>query len=668
MRLCKLRLYWLFLTACQIMACDMHRGNPVSSDVTESSIHYVESVGWRNYGGSLRGDRFGAGINITADNVNALERAWVFQTGDATKDGHFFGNVSSFKATPIFFDGVLYFSTGFNRVFALDAISGRELWRYDPEVDFGIEYSEMFTSRGVSLWVDSEQTVQTPCKARIFLGTLDARLLSIDASNGQLCADFGRNGEVDLTQGIKRVRRGEYSVTSPPTVIGDLVVVGSSIGDNGRSNLEEGAVRAYDVRTGDLRWRFDPIPRSADAPGGATWTAKARRITGGANVWSVMAADTERDLIYLPTTSPSPDFYGGERIGDNSYANSIVALRASTGAFVWAYQLVRHDLWDYDLASQPLLIDLEIDGSTRPALALASKMGFVFVLDRETGESLHPVEERSVPASKVPGESAATTQRFPSIRLHPVAPSDLRLWRRDNEHVAACNAMLEGVAYEGIFTPPSLHGTLLYPGNPGGMNWGSMAASPENGIGLAAVNRWPTVVKLIPRNEFDRAEQEGVLHGVEAEFTSQTGTPYGMARFELYDRQNGLPCFEGPWATLIAVDLATAETLWEVPVGQPETVQAEPAAKNWGYYVRGGPMVTEGGVAFLATPYDYRLSAYNLKTGDLLWSDLLPAQPGATPMSYQAKGGHYVLVAAGGALREGDGRGDYLIAYRLDDE
>lgn len=662
------RVCLLILCACQIVACNRQNEIAATRDLNIAGIDYIEQAGWRNYGSSLRGDRFAADVNITPGNVNKLEQAWVFQTGDATSGDDYFGNASSFKATPIVYNNTLYFSTGFNRVFAIDAVTGIELWRYDPQVNFDIEYSEMFTSRGVSLWVASGQSQLITCTARIFLGTLDARLIAMDAITGQVCQDFANNGEVDLTLGIKRVRRGEYSITSPPTVIGDLVVVGSSIGDNGRADLEEGLVRAYDVRTGELRWRFDPIPRQAKAPGGKTWTAKARRTTGGANVWSVMAADTQRDLIYLPTTSPSPDFYGGERIGDNSYANSIVALRASTGAFVWGYQLVRHDLWDYDLASQPLLIDLKIDSSTRPALAVASKMGFVFVLDRETGEPLHPVEERKVPASAVPGEVAAGTQRFPAIRLHPTASSELRLWHRDDEHVAACNAMLEGMVYEGIFTPPSLQGTLLYPGNTGGMNWGSMAASQQSGIGLAVVNRWPTVVKLIPRSEFSIAKRLGVLQGVEAEFTAQNGTPYGMARFEVYNRQNGLPCLEGPWSTLVAVDLATAETLWEVPVGQPESLKADPEAKLWGYFARSGPMVTAGGVAFLATPYDYRLSAFDLYSGKPLWSDLLPAQPGATPMSYHAKGADYVVVAAGGKLSRGDGRGDYLIAYRLQND
>ena len=283
----------------------------------------------------------------------------------------------------------------------------------------------------------------------MFLGTLDARLIAIDADTGERCAEFGDRGDVSLSKGIPRYRKYDYSVTSPPTVVGDLVIVGSAIGDNGAAHLEPGVVRAYDVHHGSLVWSWDPIPRASDHPGADSWATVRRNRTGGANVWSVMSADVTRDLVFLPTTSPSPDFFGGKRLGDNAFANSVVALRASTGEFMWGYQTVRHDLWDYDLASQPLLFDhVSPEGTVRPAVAQATKTGFVFVLDRETGKSLHPVEEeRAVPQSDVPGEESAATQPFTKLRLHDQDDQSFHLWDFTDEHRAACEQLTANVRY-----------------------------------------------------------------------------------------------------------------------------------------------------------------------------------------------------------------------------
>jgi len=358
--------------------------------------------GWPHYGGSLAGDRYAAPSAITPESVERLTRAWVYRTGDP----------SSFKATPILVGGKLIASTGANRVFALDPATGREIWTFDPEVRSPGSFSEAFTSRGVAAWQDTAATGGL-CRTRIFLGTLDARLFALDGDTGLACADFGDDGVVDLSAGIPRYHKRDYSVTSPTTVVGDLVIVGSAVGDNGAVELAPGVVRAYDVRDGSLVWAWDPVPRSDDHPGADSWANVQDNRTGGANVWSVMSADPDRDLVFLPTTSPSPDFYGGKRLGDNAFANSVVALRASTGEFVWGYQTVRHDLWDYDLASQPLLFEhAAADGTKRPAVAQATKTGFVFVLDRATGKPLHPVEERAVPRSDVPGEEAARIQPF----------------------------------------------------------------------------------------------------------------------------------------------------------------------------------------------------------------------------------------------------------------
>ncbi|MDE0693801.1 MAG: pyrroloquinoline quinone-dependent dehydrogenase [Gammaproteobacteria bacterium] len=618
--------------------------------------------GWAHYGASLAGDRYHAPSEITVESVRGLVSAWTYRTGDTADGRDFDGNPSRFVATPILVGNRLVVSTPFNRVVALDPATGSELWTFDPGVDFSRPYSEMFTSRGVAAW--RGPAGDGPCRERVFLGTLDARLIALDADTGLPCADFGKRGSVDLSSGIRLYYKWDYSLTSPTTVVGDLVVVGSSIGDNGRAELQPGVVRAYDVRTGAQVWAFDPIPRSPDHPGIATWAKGERTRTGAANVWSVISADAERDMVFLPTTSPSPDFYGGERLGDNAFANSVVALRASTGEFLWGHQTVRHDLWDLDIASQPLLFShTDAAGNSRPAVAQATKMGFVFVLDRETGESLHPVEERAVPASDIPGERAAPTQPFAKLRLIATDARPLPRWSVSDEHRAGCDALLAGVRYEGIFTPPSIEGSLLFPGNDGGANWGSMAYDPGARIGYVAVNRIPTIVKLIPRKEFRAARRGRTLNGNPAEFAEQGGTPYGMARTELLF--DDFPCLEGPWSTLAALDLDRGEVLWDRPVGEIGWRDLGPVAGNWGHFIRGGPMVTEGGVVFLATPYDHTLRAHDGATGEVLWSTVLPAGAHATPMGYRHAGTDYVVVTAGGRLTGGGRRGDHVLAFRL---
>ena len=341
---------------------------------------------WSHYGGSLLGDRYAPNSSINRDTIGTLVEAWRYRSGDSTDGTGYHGRTSNFKATPIVVHDKLVFSTGFNRVMAIDPAAGREIWRFDPEVDFSLSYSEMFTSRGVTASVTSRTDDRDLCDNRVFLGTIDARLIALDADTGTPCVEFGQKGTVDLSRGIRNYRKEHYSVTSPPTVVRNVIVVGLAVGDNHGVEVEPGVVRAFDVLTGELVWSWDPIPRNADDPGAESWGKESRKKTGGGNVWSTMAADSARDMVFLPTTSPAPDFYGGERIGDNEYTNSVVALKASTGEFLWGYQVLRHDLWDYDLAAQPLLFDhKDKNGKVRPALAQATKMGFVFVLDRLTG-------------------------------------------------------------------------------------------------------------------------------------------------------------------------------------------------------------------------------------------------------------------------------------------
>jgi quinoprotein glucose dehydrogenase len=560
---------------------------------------------------------------------------------------------SKFEATPILADGRLYLSTPWNRIIALDPVSGEEIWRHDPHIETDLSRAEGFISRGVSYWEDS-RSPDSPCGRRIFMGTVDAELLSLDAATGTPCRDFGRDGAVALDVGVGEVQAGQYGVTSPPAIVGDVVVVGSSVGDNRRVDLERGTVRGYDARTGELIWDFDPIPRDASHSAWDAWTADGAAKTGAANTWAPIAADVANDMVFVPTGSAAPDFYGGERPGSNLYANSVVALKASTGEVIWHFQVVHHDLWDYDVASQPSLIDVPKDGSTIAAVAVATKMGFVYLLDRTTGEPIYPVEERPVPESDVPGEVTSPTQPFPTFiePLHPLTFTEADVWGATPEALDQCMAQFRNFRSDGIFTPPSVQGTLMYPGNGGGINWGGTGWDPERDLLVVNMQRTPFWVRLMPR-------PEGETWG------SQLGTPYSMIRAPFLT-PDGVPCYRPPWGTLAAVDLRSGRIAWEIPFGYPPgSVGLGENLEDLGSPNIGGPVVTAGGIFFIAATMDSHFRAYDTETGAELWAAELPAGGQATPMTYELDGKQYVVIAAGGHPNYGGHFGDYVVAYAL---
>jgi quinoprotein glucose dehydrogenase len=560
-------------------------------------------------------------------------------------------------------DGMLYLSTPFNRVIALDPQTGTERWTFDPKLDLSIPYAEGFTSRGVSTWIDRTRGANASCRRRIFVATNDGRLIGLDGVTGKTCAGFGKDGQIELTRGVGSFRPGEYHFTSPPAIVGDLVVVGSTIDDALRADAPSGIVRAFDARTGKLRWSWNPIPHEQTDSAWKTWKGGSASRTGAANVWSVMSVDARRNLVFLPTSCPSPDFYGGERRGDNLYSNSVVALHASTGKLAWYFQVVHHDVWDYDVPAQPVLVSVRRGRREIPAVVVATKMGPIVVLNRETGKPLFPVEERRVPQGGAPGEELSPTQPFPVLPA-PLGPETLTaddVWGITEADRKWCQERIKSLRSDGIFTPPSLQGSVIYPGNIGGVAWGGASVDPKRSILIANTNRFPFIITLIPR---DRYAAEKQAHP-NADMTPQTGTPYAMRRDILRTRA-GVLCNPPPWGTLAAVDLLSGRVRWQVPLGTIPRLAEVPGSIAWGSPNLGGSIVTAGGLVFIAAAMDQYLRAFDIETGQELWKGALPAGGQATPMTYRGSDGkQYVVIAAGGHGRLGTTLGDYVIAFAL---
>jgi quinoprotein glucose dehydrogenase len=607
----------------------------------------LRDSGWPSYGHDAGGTRYSPASQITRDNVAQLKMAWTYRTGALDHIEDDLKEHAAFEATPILVDGRLYLSTPLDHVIALEPDTGKKVWEYDPKLDASHGFSEV-TSRGVSAWKDSAAKAGQPCGLRIFIGTLDARLIALDGETGKPCADFGASGQVDLAKDVNLRDAGQYQVTSAPAIAKDLVITGSSIGDNRAVELERGIVRAFEVRSGKQRWSWDPIP----------WASKSSPRTGAGNAWSTLSVDVERDLVLIPTGSASPDYFGGLRRGDNKWANSVVALHASTGEFVWGFQVVHHDLWDYDVASQPTLFSWR-DGT--PAVAITTKMGRVFVLNRLTGAPLLPVEERPVPKSDIPGEDAWPTQPASTISMVPEKISPEDAWGKTPEEKQACADKIRGARSEGIFTPPSLKGSVQFPGSVGGVNWGSAAYEPERHLLVMDTNRLAFFVRLIPREKYDvdihASTSNDRAHG---EWGRQAGTPYAMFRTPLIGPSETLTlCNPPPWGTVAAVDLFTGKKAWDVPLG------SFVPGMNTGTVTLGGPIVTGGGVVFSAATMDNYIRAFDAESGKEIWKYELPAGGQATPMTYSLNGKQYLVIAAGGHGKLGTKQGDYVLAFTL---
>ncbi|HEY4956889.1 MAG TPA: pyrroloquinoline quinone-dependent dehydrogenase [Caldimonas sp.] len=605
-------------------------------------------IGWSHYGNDAGGRRFSDAALIRADNVAGLRAQWTYRTGDLASRPAALMRRIKFETTPILAGDKLVFCSTFNEVIALDPASGVEAWRYDPHVAIDTRPANRFNCRGVAQWRDPAVAADAPCALRILSATVDARLLALDARTGRACAGFGNDGQVRIDPGAL-TWPGEWQVTSAPVVVGDVVVVGSAIGDNQRAAAPSGQVRAFDARSGAPRWQWEPLETDP------------RVVAGAANTWAPMSVDEGRGLVFLPTSSPSPDFFGGARPGANRNAHSVVALHGADGSLAWAFQIVKHDVWDYDVPAQPTLTTLTIDGRPRDVVVQATKQGLVFVLDRESGAPVFPVEERAVPQGGAPGESLAPTQTFP-VDLPPLVPSTLRpedafgftFFDRD-----ACRERIAALRNDGLYTPPSVQGTMIFPFTGGGVNWGGVAID-RRGVVYVNTSRAAHAVRLIPRAEYGQAKADNAGK----EVSPQAGTPFGMRR-DLVVSPFGAPCNPPPWGTLAALDLNSRKLIWEVRLGTTEDRLPLGIALKTGMPNFGGPMATAGGVVFIGAATDRYLRAFDARNGDELWRGRLPAAGMATPMTYVWQGRQYVVVAAGGHGESGTATSDALVAFAL---
>ncbi|MDY0065674.1 MAG: membrane-bound PQQ-dependent dehydrogenase, glucose/quinate/shikimate family [Steroidobacteraceae bacterium] len=651
--------------AITLLALGWRQGRAVSASPAASAtaVQAAQRAGadWSVYGATDAGTRYSQAAEITPDNVHRLELAWRYRTGDLPEA--YPGNKAAymFEATPIKVGDTLYLCTPRDIVIALDADTGEERWRHDPEVDASGVH--MLVCRGVAY--HEARTEPSDCPRRILVATVDARMIALDAESGERCQSFGANGEISLRYDLGPVTPGFQYVTSPASIVGDAAIIGGFVLDGVSTDMPSGVVRAFDAITGRQLWAWDaarPAEMGPLAPGEIY-------PRGSPNAWSLFSADPEFGLVYIPTGNATPDYYGAHRPETfDRYSSSVVALEAATGKLRWSFQTVHHDLWDYDVGSQPVLVDLPIEGQTVPALLQPTKQGEIYLLDRRDGRPLADVEERPAPQGDAPGERYSPTQPF-SVGMPSFAPPPLReadMWGATLLDQLACRIEFRQRRYEGLYTPPSVTPTIQYPGNFGVMDWGSVAVDEARRIMVVNASYMPMLNRLLPRAEAEQMQAEGGGRWF-MNVTPQFGTPYAN-EFGPFLSPIGFPCKAPPWGKLAAVDLDSRTVLWERPLGTTRD-HAPFGISASGVFSLGGAAVTRGGVIFIAATIDNYLRAFDIATGEELWKGRLPAGGQASPMTYVSErtGKQYVVIAAGGHQFMGTTIGDHVVAFALPD-
>jgi quinoprotein glucose dehydrogenase len=598
---------------------------------------------WRYYGGDPGGTKYSTLDQVNKSNVGRLKAAWTYHIGDFS-DGKKYFTRSAFESTPLVVDGVMYVTSPFSRLAALDPETGKQYWAFDPHLDMDRNYN-LLINRGASFWTDGKDK-------RIFLGTLDGRLFSLNTTTGKPDSRFGKDGWLDMREGMAdKFPRGSYGLTSPVSVYKNLIIAGAQVSD-GEPHGPSGDVRAFDARTGKLVWRFHVIPHEGEF-GNDTWKADAWQDRGGGNPWSILSVDTDRGIVFLPLTSPSHDYYGGDRPGENLFGNTLVALDANTGKRLWHFQTVHHDMWDWDLPAQPILVTVQREGKDVPAVAQVTKTGFLFLFDRVTGKPLFDIEERPVPQSSVPGEHSWPTQPFP-VKPPPYARQTFsfdELTDVTPESRAQCQKLIEGAVTGPMFRPIGTEYTVIFPGTNGGANWGGGSYDPQSGLLFVNSMDVGALFRLIKRPE-----------GSELPYRN-SGRGTNSSRFwdsKLY------PCQKPPWGFLTAIDLNKGEFRWRVVLGVEDELVAKGVPPT-GTPNLGGSIVTAGGLIFIGATNDSRFRAFDKDTGKELWVTRLPASAHATPMTFLSKktGKQYIVIAAGGGNKYQDTYSDSLVAFSL---
>lgn len=645
---------------------------PTDAARTAAVFHDLHAAAdWPAYGGTTAAQRYSSLTQVDRDNVGGLEQAWVYRTGDLPDDRW------GAETTPLKIGDSLYLCSARNILIALDARSGEERWRYDPEIaDESIPYTA--ACRGVVHFAvpgaiaDSTDRV---CASRIIEGTLDGRLIAVDAGTGGLCADFGDGGQVDITRGMGRTLPGMVSITSPPAIVRDVLVTGHQVLDGQYRDAPSGVIQAFDAITGELRWAWDMArPDRAGRPAeGETYTR------GTPNMWTIATGDDDLGLVYLPMGNSAADYHSRTRTEpENRYATSLVALDVTTGRLAWSFQTVHMDVWDYDLGSQGTLVDFPAASGPVPAIILASKQGDIYILDRRDGRLLTGVEERVVPQGGVEPEQRSPTQPF--SLYHTLSKPDLterRMWGMSPIDQMICRILFRRASYEGIYTPPTAETHWIqYPGYNGGSDWGGVAVDPERGVIVANYNDMPNFNRLVPRAEADRLgwyprhDPRAKENGAEGAGDPQIGVPYAIDVNAGWRMPfTGLLCKEPPYGGIRAIELATGRTLWDRPLGTarangpfgiPSLLPLEIGTPN-----NGGAVLTASGLIFIAAATDNLIRAIDIETGETLWQDVLPAGGQANPMSYEIDGRQYIVIMTGGHHFMETPIGDHVIAYAL---
>jgi quinoprotein glucose dehydrogenase len=611
---------------------------------------------WHQYGRTPFGQRYSPLDQINTDNVSTLKVAWQYQTGDVKKPDDV--GETTYQVTPLKVGDTLYMCTPHNIAIALDAASGKEKWRYDSNPGMNPDRQHQ-TCRGVTYYADAAASAGTTCAARVYLPTSDARLIALDAETGDVCTNFAENGVLHLEKGMPYNPAGYYYSTSPPVITDGKIIIGGAVNDNYSTKEQSGVIRAFDVNSGALIWNWDSgnPDVTTPLPDGEVYTVNSP------NSWSVFSYDDALGLVYVPLGNQVPDQLGmGRSENVEKYSSSIVALDIGTGAVRWVRQTVHHDLWDMDVPAQPVLIDITKDGKTIPALVGPTKQGDIYVLDRRTGEPIVPVKEVPAPTGAIPEDFTSPTQPLSDLTFTPPPLTEKNMWGITMFDQMMCRIDFLSMKYEGRYTPPSLQGTIVYPGNFGTFNWGSVAVDPERQVMFGMPTYLAFTSRLVPRDQIPPKGQDE--KGSEQGLNRNDGAPYGVYMGPFLGPL-GIPCQAPPWGYVAGADLATGKIAWKHKNGTVRDMTPLPLPFKVGVPGIGGPMLTKGGVAFLGAAVDDYIRAYDVTSGRQLWEGRLPAGGQATPMTYTVGDKQYVLIVAGGHGSVGTKPGDYVIAYTL---